>query len=198
MNSELRLFLAQKLGATLSEFLEQKVKKNGVQLSISKSRKTKLGDYRFNFKNLSHKITLNEDLSKAQFFLTFLHELAHKLNHELNGFKVAPHGIEWKLEFRKLLFEAQQLNLDPETSELVQQTMAKPTARTLLPRKEYNGLKVRDLKQGDKFNLINSEKTFSLGSKKRTRYHCIELTSGLSYSVLGDAPVEKINNKNEE
>ena len=75
-------------------------KKHGFEFKIKKSRKTKLGDYRFDPKIGKHIISVNNDLNQYSFLITYLHEVAHLLTFQKYKNKVAPHGEEWKNEFK--------------------------------------------------------------------------------------------------
>ena len=74
-----------------------------VQLTITKSRKTILGDYRHATNHKGHRISVNGNLNSYSFLITILHELAHLFTFERYGNRVASHGKEWKNEFRRVL-----------------------------------------------------------------------------------------------
>ena len=50
-----------------------------VHLTVTRERKSVLGDYRHAVLNVNHKITVNGNLNKYEFLITLLHELAHLL-----------------------------------------------------------------------------------------------------------------------
>jgi len=50
-----------------------------VHLTVTKARKSVLGDYRHAFQGANHKISVNGNLNKYEFLITLLHELAHLL-----------------------------------------------------------------------------------------------------------------------
>ena len=76
---------------------------SNVQLNISRSRTSKLGDYRSPHGVKYHKISVNHDLNKYQFLLTLVHELAHLKTYESHKHRAKPHGKEWKDNFRALM-----------------------------------------------------------------------------------------------
>jgi len=76
---------------------------SNVQLKITKSRSTKLGDYRPPIRSKFHKISVNHDLNKYNFLVTIIHEFAHLNTWEKHNRKVKPHGKEWKQSFRELM-----------------------------------------------------------------------------------------------
>ena len=59
--------------------------KYGIQLRIKKPRTTKLGDYRPPQPGEARRISINKDLNKFSFLVTFLHETAHLINFEKKG-----------------------------------------------------------------------------------------------------------------
>ena len=89
-------------GAAVPLILEWLTGSN-VQLHITRSRTTKLGDYRSPYGVKYHKISVNHDLNKYQFLLTLVHELAHLKTFEAFKNRVKPHGKEWKANFRDLM-----------------------------------------------------------------------------------------------
>src|SRR5690606_22369841 len=74
-----------------------------VQLTITRERKTVLGDYRNSIAGKNHRISVNGNLNPFAFLITLLHELAHLFTYERFGHRVQAHGAEWKSEFSKLL-----------------------------------------------------------------------------------------------
>src|SRR6187402_851738 len=74
-----------------------------VQLTITRERKSVLGDYRNSFADKNHRISVNGNLNPYAFLITLLHELAHLFTYERFGHRVMAHGQEWKNEFSKVL-----------------------------------------------------------------------------------------------
>ena len=69
---------------------------------VSKTRDSKLGDYRFSPQK-GHQITVNHNLNPYSFLVTYLHEVAHLLTYQTYKNKVLPHGNEWKKAFHDVL-----------------------------------------------------------------------------------------------
>src|ERR1700750_1178375 len=67
-----------------------------VHLTVSRERKSILGDYRHRTQADNHRISINGNLNKYAFLITLLHELAHLLTFEQFGNRVMSHGKEWK------------------------------------------------------------------------------------------------------
>ncbi|MBK8551134.1 MAG: SprT-like domain-containing protein [Ignavibacteria bacterium] len=81
---------------------------------ITKSRTSKLGDYRPAHRENPHRITVNHNLNKYSFLITLTHEVAHLTAWNKYRNKILPHGKEWKEEFRTLLLPFFTLNIFPE------------------------------------------------------------------------------------
>ena len=74
-----------------------------VHLTVTRERKSVLGDYRNSHSNKNHRISVNGNLNKYSFLITLLHELGHLLAFEKYGNRIPPHGAQWKNEFGKIL-----------------------------------------------------------------------------------------------
>lgn len=173
-----------------------------VQLRITRSRKTKYGDYRPPYNGKGHRISVNGDLNRYAFLITLIHELAHYHVQVKFGNTVKPHGIEWKQTFRKLMVPLLNNRVFPD--ELLQKMriyMSNPKASTcsdpLLLRtlNQYNPnpeTYLDDLKPGDLFIMNN--RVFQKKEKRRTRHLCIELPQKRQVLINGIAPVQPVEN----
>src|ERR1035438_6157411 len=74
-----------------------------VHLTVTRERKSVLGDYRNSHSNQNHRISINGNLNPYSFLITLLHELGHLLAFEKYGNRIPPHGTHWKNEFGKIL-----------------------------------------------------------------------------------------------
>src|SRR5579871_5570619 len=74
-----------------------------VELTVTRERKTVLGDYRHSHADKNHRISVNGNLNSYAFLITLLHELAHLFTYERFGHRVQAHGAEWKNEYSKVL-----------------------------------------------------------------------------------------------
>jgi SprT protein len=74
-----------------------------IAVRITKSRNSKYGDYRPPSQGRGHRISINHDLNKYAFLLTFTHEVAHLVSYNKFKFRIDPHGKEWKMEFKRLM-----------------------------------------------------------------------------------------------
>ena len=74
-----------------------------IHLTITRQRKTVLGDYRHQTHVSNHRISVNGNLNPFAFLITLLHEIAHLLAFEQYGKKISAHGREWKNIYTNLL-----------------------------------------------------------------------------------------------
>jgi len=83
--------------------ISQWINDTGCRFKVTRSRNSKLGDYRAPFKGSSHQITVNHDLNPYSFLITTVHEFAHLKTYQEHKNKVKPHGNEWKENFKMLM-----------------------------------------------------------------------------------------------
>ena len=184
----------------VAEFLHQ----YKVHLTINRQRKSVLGDYRHAGREGNHRISINGNLNKYEFLITLLHELAHLLTFEQFQHRAAPHGVEWKQQYSKLLshFVAHQI-FPPDIVRALQASIRNPAATAngetdlLLVLRKYSAQKkegyitMEELGEGEWFETENG-RTFQKISRRRKRFTCIEQSSGLSYSFSAVTEVRKI------
>ena len=162
---------------------------------ISKSRKTKLGDFRFRKDRKIQTITINGDLNPFQFLLTYIHEVAHLHTFVRYGYQIPPHGQEWKSSFRNLmapilsdryfpkdlLIPLRKHMLNPKASSsrdlFLMREMGKYDKEIIGDREVF----LADLRLGSFFNL--GERKFQKGPTKRTRSVCIDIDNQKKYMV---------------
>ena len=176
-----------------------------VHLTVSKVRKSVLGDYRHAHLGSNHRISVNGNLNKYEFLITLLHELAHLLTYESYKNKVEAHGKEWKFCYGQLLNDFILLNFFPKDVELVlQKSMLSPAATAngevalLTVLRKYNqhgkvGYQLlSSIPEGALFETENG-KIFKKGKLRRKRYGCVELKTGLQYTVSAISEVKYLN-----
>lgn len=200
--AQLRPFLPDQTAEYIARFLIEKV----VHFTVSKKRKTKLGDYRQPFQGKPHRISVNGDLNRYAFLITTLHEMAHLTTFEKYGSRVKPHGIEWKKEFvlvSEPVFSKGILPVDVTLALKNYLRNAKASSCSddklyrVLRRYDKNvGITLEELEKGAVFKL--NGKIFVKGKKLRTRYECQSLPSYKKYRVLGLAEVEKVETTEDE
>ncbi len=175
-----------------------------VHLTITRSRKSILGDYRHATGSDNHRISVNGSLNKYAFLITLIHELGHLITYQQYGNRVNAHGKEWKLAYRGVLEDFMRLKLFPQD---LHQTLMKSLhdlpasscsdinlTRVL---KNYDGknktILVEDISEGSLFKTSDG-KVFKRGRQIRKRIEGMELRSGKLYlfsPVYEVVPVEK-------
>ena len=63
-----------------------------VHLTITRERRSILGDYRHATSYTAHRISINGNLNTYSFLITLIHELAHLVTFEKYGHKSSAHG----------------------------------------------------------------------------------------------------------
>jgi len=167
--------------------------KEGFMLTLSIPRKSKLGDYRYNYRSKSHQITINIDLEPIYFLITYLHEVAHKMCWDQFQKKAQPHGKEWKSLFVSLLWNAKHSIEHTDTNKkIILEFINNPKARFQKVDVHDELLKVRELTPESIFELEDGE-IFQLINKRRTRFLCVNITDKKEYTILGTTAVKKIH-----
>lgn len=195
MGKELLEILEKYLPEGSASYAHDLLWKYGIQLHIKKPRKTKLGDYRPPRPGEPHRISINNNLNPYAFMITFLHETAHLINFEKNGFKVKPHGLEWKKEFHEVSRPILLPELLPhEILKAVASYMKNPSASSCTSPELVRALKQFDygsthlvlletIPEGAQFYI--EDRLFKRGPKMRSRYRCLEVSNSKLYLVPG-------------
>jgi SprT protein len=171
-----------------------------IKIKITKTRSTKLGDFRPAHQGIEPLITINHDLNKYSFLITLVHELAHLKAWQKHKNKVAPHGKEWKDEYKYLMSFFLNTPIFPHDINLaLTRYMTNPAAAScsdmdlLRVLRKYNKIKDEKLHLEDTpetciFKLENG-RIFKKGEKRRTRFLCVELATKRKYTVSALAEV---------
>jgi hypothetical protein len=199
------------------EVLKQQVPTDAVQycwdlwyedpfhFKLSPTRCSKLGDFRYRTDRKVQQITINHDLNSYQFLITFIHEVAHHRAFKIHGLQIKPHGLEWKMMFRKLMF--------PMLTDLVfPRDILIPLRRHMNNPKASTGGDLFLLREVRKYDLNGSDKkitylsevspgsafsfkgrAFKKENTLRTRILCLELHTGKKYLISGNAEVDVAN-----
>jgi hypothetical protein len=198
------------------DFAQQIIKDKSVLIEITKSRITRLGDFRPFNKQWKYKITINHNLNKYSFFITYIHEVAHLYTFDKYQNSVKPHGEEWKKEFSILLFQALDLGVFPtDLAKTNHQYALNPKASSCADpdllrhlSKFDNGSdnnKMTVLENLALHSYFNHGKSFyKKYDKRRNKFYCIDIISGKGYlmnelskvSLLSETDLEYIQ-KNE-
>jgi SprT protein len=170
--------------------------------TVAGSRKTCLGNYMY--KNGRHFISVNGDSNPYSFLITLIHEIAHqrvKINQRLFKRPPAPHGDEWKFQFKTLMAPLLKSSTFPEDILKVlvphmQNPAASSTKDPLLvrvlstysPQKIEKGVYLSDVSDGEVFNF--NGRNFKRIQNRRTRILVECTASKKRYTIPGVARVE--------
>lgn len=172
---------------------------------VQKPRATKLGDFRYRKDRKIQTITINSNLNRYQFLLTYIHEVAHLHAFERFGAGHPPHGLEWKKTFQTLMDPILIHGIFPKDILIpLRNHMTNPAAsssRDLFLQKEMSKydapsetesdeLFLSDLMTGRQFIL--SGRKFKKGETRRTRVMCEEVDSGRKFLVSNLAKVKPV------
>jgi SprT protein len=175
-----------------------------VHLTITKERKTVLGDYRHAVDTVTHRISVNGNLNKYSFLITLIHELAHLVTFLNYGNRVAAHGKEWKHDYKVLLLQFMGLNIFPQDivaalkaslHNLPASSCADEDLMRVLrnhDRRQSDMLLVEELPDGALFALDDGS-VFKKGKRLRKRFQCVEVKTGKLYLFSPVYEVKKVS-----
>ena len=183
----LRKYIPEPAVATIAEWIVT----YDFKLKIKKERSTKLVDYTSPQNGMNHLITVNHNLNKYSFLVTLVHEVAHLCTFTKFRNTVAPHGQEWKNEFKTLM----QPFLIPEVFPIdvlyaIRKYLQNPAASSCTDTQLLRTLKLYDENTNQIFLeylpyksvfLYNGNKVFEKGERIRKRFRCIEIATGTVY-----------------
>lgn len=195
-----RQILARYLPAQALEWAVEQIIHYRISFRITRSRHTKLGDYRHPYGTEGHRISVNHDLNPYAFLVTFAHEVAHLQTFVTFQHRVQPHGAEWQKIFSELLSELIRLNSFPEDiatllkrrgSDLTASSCTDPALMKALRRYDHpkGTVLLQELTPGALFVMRNGD-VFRVEAKNRTRYRCFHLQKKQYYLVSGHAEVK--------
>ena len=185
-------YLRRWVPAKAAELSLQYLNHYHVHLTITRERKSVLGDYRHATASANHRISVNGNLNPYSFLITLIHELAHLVTFMEFGNRVASHGKEWKKIYRKILEEFIPLSVfPPDILKALKKNLhdlpASSCADEHLMRvlREYDNEKeglllVEQIPEGGCFSL-EDQRIFRKGKKLRKRYQCVEVATGKLY-----------------
>jgi SprT protein len=168
------------------------IKQYHIHLRITRTRRSKLGDFRQAHNGLPHRISINFNLNKYAFLITLVHEIAHLVVFENYGNRIKPHGKEWKLVYRNLMNPFIIDKVFPDDLEHIifqslQNAAASSNTNVLLARalKKYDdeeapGQYIEELAENCVFKVSNG-KVFKKLEKRRKRFKCVNIENGKYY-----------------
>jgi SprT protein len=175
-------------------------KRYAFKMVVSKTRATKLGDFRYEPQTQSYTITVNGDLNKYAFLVTYLHEVAHLEVHLQYSNKPLPHGKEWKKAFQIQLETMLLHNVFPEDLIKPIKAYAKnPRASSAGDAVLYAALRshnvdahlqtsLAEIPHGEVFSFQN--RPFRKGETRRTRVLCECLKTGRKYLIAKEVWID--------
>ncbi|MBS1638192.1 MAG: SprT-like domain-containing protein [Bacteroidetes bacterium] len=178
------------------------------KLKITKERQSKLGDYTPPHQGLNHTITINHNLNQYAFFITLVHEIAHLTTYNKYRNSVAPHGEQWKQEFKTLmqpfldtavfpvdvLYALRKYLQNPAAASCSDVTLLR-TLKLYDDPDEHNSLVLLEHLPYKTHFLYNGSRIFEKGERLRKRFRCKELASGAIYLFSPMAEVELFEGK---
>jgi hypothetical protein len=198
--------IVTRLPPGLSDYVDDMLGRQHVDVRVVRPRRSKLGDHRPPRRGQPvHRITVNGDLNPYAFVTTLLHEVAHATTWERHRGRrrLRPHGAEWQEEFRETLRPILGRGLLPQVVEMaLRRSLTAPAAATCSDRGLVLALacfdtvpkghvRVEQLEERAVFRAPNGV-VFRAGRSLRTRRQCFELRTGREYRVHGLAFVEPI------
>jgi SprT protein len=194
----LQAVLQRHLPAAAHEYVGDLLTSRDVAVRVSRPRLTKLGDHRPpRPADPRHRISVNDDLNPYAFLTTLLHEIAHVdvwEKHAGRRRRPRPHGPEWKGEFSAILAPVVAARwLPDDVAAALGSSMRNPAAMSCSDRGLVLALaryddpaavrqRVEDIPLGGLFRVSNG-RVFCRGRRVRTRYLCLEPTTGAEYRV---------------
>lgn len=175
-----------------SAFVFQYLKQYKVHLTITKGRKSILGDYRHAIGNQNHRISVNGNLNRYAFLITLIHELAHLVTFIQFQHRVAAHGKEWKEIYRGLLLQFMVHDIFPaDIKKALERSLHNLPASSCADENLTRVLKGHDAQQNglimveqvpeDALFMIEGGRVFRKGKQLRKRFHCVEVKTGKLY-----------------
>ncbi|PIB35853.1 hypothetical protein BFP72_10835 [Reichenbachiella sp. 5M10] len=176
----------------------------GFQLKITPDRTSKLGDYRYDPNTGKHRISINGSLNPYAFLVTYIHEVAHKVNFDLHQNRVDPHGKEWKHQFKKLMIPMLREDIFPMSIlGPLALHMKNPKATSVSDPVLFKALRHHDTKTSGVFlsdidlgqKFLFKKTVYRKIQQKRTRVLCEACHTGKQYLISGTAPVQQFKNE---
>lgn len=199
--------LSRYMPTTAAPIISQWIIDSNCLFRISKSRASKLGDYRPPHGGQGHRISVNHNLNSYAFLITTVHEFAHLKTWNSYKSKVRPHGKEWKNLFRQLMLPFIQMGIFPADVETaLVRYMNNPAASSCTDLNLFRILKKYDIQNDDIWAVeqlpentifaLKNGRVFQKKEKIRKRYRCIELKTQRIYLFSPIAEVTVLESPN--
>ena len=184
--------LIEHFGRERTRLITDYLSNNDCELIFKAPRKTKLGD--FSVRAGKKRISVNRDLNPFRFILTTIHELAHLMTYQSHGWRVKPHGPEWKNNFRNLmeLWRIEDLfsKSEPLHSLFIQEFRSPSACAGIQVEKErvlssfdqgISGVMLVELADNQQFDFKGQR--YIKGQLRRTRVLCTRIANGKKYTI---------------
>jgi len=191
--------LAKYVPALALESVTDLIVRREVQIVITRSRATKLGDYNNPRRSGFYKISINHNLNPFRFLITLLHEIAHLDTWNEYRNTVSSHGYEWKKSFRNLAMPFIESGVFPSAlAEILRTHLRNPSYASCVDHKLERALKPFDgVKSTTPLEQLPYAAVFKLSDglllRKerllRKRFVCAALDSSTTYRVSALAEV---------
>ncbi|MCF8426875.1 MAG: SprT-like domain-containing protein [Bacteroidia bacterium] len=174
-----------------------------LHLHIEVERKGRYGDY-MPHSGKGSRISINHNLSRFEFLITFVHELAHHTTFVKYGNNHDAHGVEWKNEFKICMRPFFELEIFPyDLKATLAKHMQNPKysqsadVKLLQVLRKYDDRKTHiltlsQLEDGDVFKMKNEKHVLKKIKKLRTYILCETLDGQWKYRVHAMVEVQKI------
>ncbi len=195
--------LAEYLPAEVVDSIYDLIVSLKIHLKVTRQRRSKLGDYTSPTLSGKHQITVNCNLNKYEFLVTFIHEVAHLTTWNKHKGRVNPHGEEWKNEYKTLMAPYMRMHLFPdELHAALHSYFTNPGATKYSDNdlvkafrsldEEDDGLvELESLPQNTRFAIPNGS-VFIKGELRRKCYTCQNLQSKRLYVFQPMAKVKPL------
>ena len=168
---------------------------------MTNKKKKKKGDYRPPQNGKGHRISVNGNLNKYEFLITFIHEYAHLLNWNKNSRFVKPHGEEWKTYFSNELIllidrEVFPKSLNPILYNFIKNPASSTNAHEKLQKifddYNYRNSDFVSLEEIPINSLFKTQdgKLFQKKEKRRKRFLCTRIDNKKDYAVSANIRVK--------
>lgn len=197
-NIQISALLEKHVPVAAVGYCQQLWQEHPFHLRLRKPRVSKLGDFCCRPGKVPQ-ITINRDSHPYLFVITYVHEVAHLVVHKTWGWRVDPHGSEWKQTFRELFLPILTTQVFPfDVVTVLEQHMINPKASSFsdvsLSRviRQYDdrlnqATFLSEIPEGTRFEIRG--RWFVKGRKKRTRVICLELENRRNYLIPINAQV---------
>jgi SprT protein len=201
--TELEAALSKYVPPSSLEICVQWIVDHRIAMRITKSRNSKYGDYRPPDGKLGHRISVNHDLNKYAFLITFTHEVAHLVTWSKHKYRVDPHGTEWKANFKRLMTPFFNMEVFPkDLVEAVQGYLNNPGSSSCSDLNLMRALAKHD-RRSDAWTLLEeleadavfrtrSGMVFKKGRKMRKNYSCRCVKTRQEYTVNPTTEVQLV------